>query len=231
VNEGGLFLNSSTPNAIAGNLTVGDGASPAATVTLLQNDQVPDTRTLVVNSDGTFELNGHTETINTVQVSDGAIDSGSDGKLTTSSLTMTGGSISLDTTAARLRLTGNVTATSDAMGSATVKGPGAISLEGGSRTITVNHGTGATVTSDLVFTANVLDDLSSGKTLTRAGAGRLEIDSNVAVLMSLTAGDTQADGTMTDVILSGGPPSGDRTARQNPGSRSPRPPGPHAPGA
>src|SRR5262249_7291088 len=131
VNEGGLILNSATPNAIAGNLTVGDGASPAANVTLLQNDQVPDAKTLIVDSDRTFPLNGDTETIGTVQLTDGIIDSGTDGALSVGALTMTGGTVSLDTTAARLRLKGNVTATSDATGSATVKGPGAISLEGG----------------------------------------------------------------------------------------------------
>src|SRR5262249_50063274 len=41
-----------------------------------------------------------------------------------------------------------------------------------------------------------------------AGGGRLEVDSSVAVLMSLTAGDTQDDGGLTDVVLSGGTLSG-----------------------
>ena len=66
VNSGLLNLSkTSTVNAIAGNLNIGDGvgAANSATVTLINSDQIADTSDVSINSDGLFNLNGKNETI------------------------------------------------------------------------------------------------------------------------------------------------------------------------
>jgi autotransporter-associated beta strand protein len=66
VNNGELDLaKTATFNAVPGNLTIGDdvGGANSAIVKLINADQIADTSDVTINSDGVFNLNGKTETI------------------------------------------------------------------------------------------------------------------------------------------------------------------------
>jgi autotransporter-associated beta strand protein len=122
VRTGTLFLDK-TGGAlgIPGNLTVGYG-SPSSTAIAREgvNDQVPDTATVLVNSDGIFDLNNNTDTVGPVIVKGGTVTTGIlpapfGGGLTASSLTMTGGNVTAAGTIGNppsyITVTGNVTMT------------------------------------------------------------------------------------------------------------------------
>ena len=70
VNDGTLTLNKSgTALAVQGDLTVGDGVGGAATVRLLHSNQAATTTAVTVKSDGTFDLNGFTQTVASLTMS------------------------------------------------------------------------------------------------------------------------------------------------------------------
>ena len=64
VNDGVLQLNKTAGiDALAGSLTIGDGAGGAASVLWSANNQLPNTTAVTIASDGTLNLNGLAETI------------------------------------------------------------------------------------------------------------------------------------------------------------------------
>src|SRR5262249_40214097 len=117
VNAGFLELNKTGVTALAGALVIGDGSG---TDGVLQdaNDQIADTKTITINSSGTWDLGGNSETA-------GAI-------------TLTGGTIL--TNGATLPLNGNVTTNASA-NSATISGN--LNLGTIARTFTVADGAAA----------------------------------------------------------------------------------------
>src|SRR5262249_14396766 len=78
------------PAALSGNLTIVDGTAVARW--LLPN-QLPSTTSVTVNSDGTLDLNGQTQTLASLTINDGQATTGATGSgaLTLGSLNMTGG--------------------------------------------------------------------------------------------------------------------------------------------
>lgn len=93
INSGTVQLNKTAgTNATGGGaITIGDGvgAANSANLTLLASNQIPDySGVLTINSDGRFNLNNQTETLNLI-AGTGAIDLGSSGKL---SIGVNGGS-------------------------------------------------------------------------------------------------------------------------------------------
>ena len=180
VGRGILSLDkSSSAVAIAGPLVVGDNVTGAATARLAQNDEIASSSAVTVNGDGTFDLGTFSNTIG--------------------SLAMTAGSVT-STGAGILKLGGNVTATSDATGSATISGK--LDLNGATRTFTVNDGPQAT---DLIVSALVSNSGASGG-LTKAGAGVMSLAASNSYTGTTTvnAGSLLADGSVGGVSLNGG---------------------------
>lgn len=267
--NGALELNKATADtAILGNLTVGDatGAAGSARARLLGNSQIVNSSNVIVRSDGLFELNFLTETINTLDVNAGTVTTGTStspassatagGSLTASSVTlsnaanlnltgsgavvtvngpltitdstvtmsgasshvdvnglttMTGGLVNLVHAGSQLKLGGNLTATSDlTTGASTISGTGTLSLNGATRTFTVNHGVTATVTSDLVVNAVISGIGSEG--INKTGAGRLELNAvnSYTGVTNILNGDVQVDtgASINNVTLTGGSLSG-----------------------
>ncbi len=205
VNEGTLKLNKSGAPAFRGNLTIGDALGGPATVQWLSANQVPDTAAVFVQRDGTLDLNGQTDTIGPLTITDGVALTGA-GQLTVASLTMTGGTFNTNAVG-KLILNGDVVATSDATGTATITGSGMVSLNGATRTFTVADGPQAV---DLRVTSGAVIAGIGAEGLTKAGPGRMEIDSASAYtgLTTIAAGDLQVDGKVGNVALTGGTLSG-----------------------
>lgn len=200
VNEGTLRLANTNGPSLSGSLTVGDATGNPATALWLADNQVPDTATVFVQSDGTFNLNGRTETINTLRMVEGQSTTGTvgDGLLTVDNLDMTGGTLTLATALSRLFLNGNVTATSNANQSARILGSGQVSFNGQTRTFLVNDGEKV---SDLIVQAVLAG--TNGEGLTKTGAGRLELDAinTYAGVTTINLGDVQVDGRVGDVVV------------------------------
>src|SRR5262249_31534244 len=144
-----------------------------ATVKWLFPNQVPDNATVTVNSDGTLDLNGQTEAIGPLIITDGQATTGATGSgaLTVTSLNMTGGTFTAPTAPSSLGLPRPVTATSDATATATVQGSGVVQLGATTKTFTVADGAKAT---DLLVSAVITG--SAGSTgLTKAGPGTMQV--------------------------------------------------------
>ncbi len=178
VNQGILQLDKTDGvNALAGDLAVGNGQLlSTAFAQLLAGDQIADTSAVTVNSNGTFDLNDQTETVGALTVNDGLVTTGAgvhgsqEGQLTVASLNMTGGTVAASQAGSSVTLAGNVTATSDALGSATVNGLGTLALGNATPTFTVTTGP---ANLDLVVSTPITGTGTAG--LTKAGAGSLEL--------------------------------------------------------
>ena len=166
VGEGQLTLSKSVTNqSVSGSVVVGDGAGEAnsAILSLSSVNQIPDTASVTVNSDGQFV--GLVESVGQLTVNGGNVSTGT-GTLTATGLTMAGGNVS-STGAGKLLLNGNVTATAPASTMAPIATiDGSLDLGGQTRTFTAN-GAGSF---DLSVSANV-----SNGGLTKAGAGLLSL--------------------------------------------------------
>lgn len=129
VNAGTLVLNKTAgTNAISGNLTVGDGLG-TDTVTFSASNQINDNSAVALLSSGVLNLNGFSDTIN--------------------SLTFTGGSVA--TGGGTLTITNSNSITTNAAGTgATISGN--LALPSYSSTINVADGV---ATSDLTISANI----------------------------------------------------------------------------
>jgi autotransporter-associated beta strand protein len=198
------------PQAFEGDLAIGDNQPGNATVRWMHSNQVPDTSTVTVNSDGLLDLNGQTDTIGALVMVDGRATTGASGsgRLTVGSLSMSGGTFTLATSGGRLILAGDVTATSDTNQTATINGPGQVSLGGATRTFTVNDGPRAV---DLDV-ASVVSG-TGGEGLIKQGTGRMELDAveTYTGATTIDQGDVQVDGTVGSVVLAGGTLSGNGT--------------------
>jgi autotransporter-associated beta strand protein len=158
----------STVTAYAvGNVIIGDGnPSPPSALSdvlqLLNSGQMPATTQATINSDGLFDLNGQQQTL--------------------AGLVMTGGTVSDTGSGAQLTVNGPITASSDQFADpSTIQDLGALNLGNTTRTFTISHGNGGTVSVALV---NGLYNVTFGGTLanlavpTMTGAG---IGPNVSV--------------------------------------------------
>src|SRR5262245_51605303 len=132
--------------AVSGTLFIGSGlgAVNTAVVRLLAANQLPNNAKVEVARDGLLDLNNHDDTIGPLTLHSGSVATG------TGSLT----------------LNGNVTATSTALGAATVTGQ--LNLGTAARTFTVNDGSFA---EDLV----VQGSISAPSGLIKEGAGKLVV--------------------------------------------------------
>lgn len=207
VNDGTLALNK-TGGAVAvnGNLTVGDtvGAADSAIALLLQANQILDSATVRVESDGLFDLNGLAETVATLRVLDGDVFTRANGDLTVGTLDMAGGRVTVGS-GGELILNGNVTATSSALETATIEGAGLVNLNGATRDFTVTDGP------QLVDLR--VDSVISGPGvgLNKRGNGLMELETVAAYSGDTTifGGDLRVDGQVGHVDLEGGTLSGE----------------------
>ncbi len=185
--------------ALAGNLSVAAGA----TAIWMAANQLPDSA--AVTDNGTLDLNGQSDTIGPLTMTDGIVTTGASGSgaLTLSSLNMTGGTINLATAGGTLVLAGDVTAISDAVGRANINGPGTVSLNGATRTFTVDTFHPLTAGTDLDINAVITGTGTEG--IIKNGAGQLELDqiNTYTGTTTINAGDLQVDGQIADVILNG----------------------------
>jgi hypothetical protein len=166
---------------VPGALVVGDGVGGASTVKarLLRPNQIGDTKLVKANSDGLFDLNGHSEAIGRLELYGGSVTTGA-GKLT---------------------LNGDVTVT--AFPSWAAKISGKLDLGTAARTFTVNAGT--SVLPDVLV---VQGDISAPAGLIKAGAGKLVVQGPNASKVAATVNDgtLRLDGehTNTTVLLNRG---------------------------
>jgi autotransporter-associated beta strand protein len=174
VNVGELDLQKTTGlDAVAGNLTIGDGVGAAntATVKLLNADQIANSSDVTINSDGVLDLNGKNETI------DGLNSSLSTASVTLGSGTLTVGSNN-ETSAS---FAGVITGAGGSLiktGSGTQAITGANSFTGST---TVSGGTLTVGVGSLVSTSSV--KVNSGGTLLLSGNGR-HIGANTPVTLN-----------------------------------------------
>ncbi|HEV3079466.1 MAG TPA: autotransporter-associated beta strand repeat-containing protein, partial [Gemmataceae bacterium] len=150
ITDGTLVLNKPAGvNAVGGNVTVGDGIGVLLSdvLQLAASNQIPDSATVTVQSDGLFDLFDNSETIAALNITGGRVDSG-------------GGT---------LTLLGNVTATSDAAGDA-ASILGNLALGAGAGSFVVTDGPVA-ATNDLVVAATLTG--ATGLTLTAASTGQM----------------------------------------------------------
>jgi autotransporter-associated beta strand protein len=138
--------------AVPGDLVVGDGVGDrgSARVVLFDDQQVPAARTVTVNDDGVFDLNGHAETVAnlvltagpTVVLSPGMVETGA------GALTVTG-AITQNAAAAPAVINGNLVlpaggtvihstdgpAAEDLLINAVISGPGGLTVDGSGRVV------------------------------------------------------------------------------------------------
>ena len=165
VRDGRLNLSKTVSPAIAGPLAIGDGvgAANSAEVRLTVANQIENVMPVEIASDGLLEMNSFGDTFETLQINGGNLNVGPVSDLTTSTITLSGGIITIGTTAA-LRLTGGVTfATSTAARTAVIGGSGTLHLNGATRSLNVDDGPQAI---DLRIDANIagIADEILGKT-------------------------------------------------------------------
>ncbi len=170
VEEGTVtFLKSPSTNAVGGPLVVG-GFGRDAAVMVLGTSQIPDTGAVTINAQGTVTLN-ISETIGALTINDGTFSVGANASvgLSVASLNMTGGKVQMNMSNQSLTLNGDVTATSDATGSAQISG-GQLNLGAATRTFFINDGP---QDQDFLVTAAVIGNAGSGLSKTNFGAMRL----------------------------------------------------------
>src|SRR5262249_38323915 len=129
------------------------------------------------------------------------------GVLTVNNLIMQGGLFTV-ASGGQLVLNGNVTATSSVDNPAHITGAGSVSLNGATRTFTVNDGLQVT---DMIVDA-ILSG-SAGNGVIKNGSGRLELDAanTYPGATTINNGDVQVGGTINNVVLQGGSVSGTGT--------------------
>lgn len=193
INSGTLQLNSAGVNtAIKGPVIIGSGGGNASALKLLQSAEIADTVSVTINSDGTFNTNGFSDTIGSLSVVDGALTQGVTGTLVVNNtMQMTGGSVTGSGTAT-LSLGGDVTATSGGSGAVVSS---RISLNNATRTFTVNSGSSQP---ELTLTG-LIQNGSTASGLIKAGAGNLLMSQ--ATSNTYTGTTTVNDGLLT---LNGG---------------------------
>lgn len=163
------FLKSPSTNAIGGPLVIG-GFGHDAAVLVLGTSQIPDTGAVTVNAQGTITLN-ISETIGALTINDGTFSVGANASvgLSVASLNMTGGKVQMNASNQFLTLNGDVTATSDAAGSAQIVG-GQLNLGAAARTFFINDGP---QDQDFVVNATVIGNGGVGLNKTNFGTMRL----------------------------------------------------------
>jgi autotransporter-associated beta strand protein len=199
-------------NSVAGNrLFVGDtvGGDESAVVQLLSNEQIANGVNVIVESDGLFDANDRTETVNGLTINSGSVragaDSGRDGQLTVASLTMIGGLLDTGNAADGVTIagTGTVAGAADAAGPATIQGAGLLDLDGTVHTFNVT--TNGTELPAMVIDSRISGSAANG--LTKVGPGTLALTAdNTSTLTgptAVTAGVLQVDGMVNTVTLSG----------------------------
>ena len=192
ISSGAINLNA-TSNAINSEITIEGG-----TLKLLQTDQISDTSNLTLNS-GTFDLNGNSETINSLTFNGGTLTQGG------AALTLASGTTPLT------------------MRDTAISGP--ISLNGGTITFdSTNNGT-ATISGDMTQNAAVTYDIENGTAATdmlisgvvngvggliKTNTGNLQLagDNTFTGLTSVNAGTLNLNATGNaisgDIAIGGG---------------------------
>jgi autotransporter-associated beta strand protein len=199
VNVGELDLaKTATFDAIAGNLTIGDGIGSVntATVKLIASDQIKNTSDVTINSDGLFNLNGNSETINALS-GNGTITNTA-GSLTnqlTSTLT-TGGNNGGGTFSGSLQDGGAfkfLALTKTGAGTLTLTGnnpyTGATIINGGTLEAAANGSLGSGTTGTASIAVN------GGGTLLLSGSGSDRVRNNAPITLG-TGGGSPTTGTI-----------------------------------
>ena len=141
INDGSvLFGKSAGLRAVGGNVTVGDGAGAnnSALLKLANTEQIQDTRSLTVNADGLFNLNGFNETITGLTLTGGEVLTG------TATLTIGGNvTVSAPVAAEESIITGNLNLGTATRAFTVADGPAQVDLRVNA---VISGGTGAGVT-------------------------------------------------------------------------------------
>ncbi len=188
VNSGTLQLNSAGSSAIPGDVIIGDGSAPTATLKLLQSIEIIDTANVTINSDGVFDLNGKSETVAQITSSGSLLFNGGTNILTASAVTLstgasvdiTGGTFNLTTLSisgasitggatSNLKLGGTVTVPAASSATATIGAN--ITLNNANRSFVVNAGT---VQPELKLTGKISDG-STTSGFTKSGDGEMDL--------------------------------------------------------
>jgi autotransporter-associated beta strand protein len=166
---GTVTTNHSTGVGFPGSLTIGAGTGSAssAVVRMLQSSELAASSDVVVNSDGLLDLNASVQSFKSLTLVNGSVTEGANGSLsTTGPVTMTGGSITGTGNDVLLPRAG-LSATSSALGPATVASGLALTSN---ETFTVASGTPP----ELVV-SGAISQLGGTFGLTKAGAGTLQV--------------------------------------------------------
>jgi autotransporter-associated beta strand protein len=166
------FDSTAAHGAIGGPLQIGTGPGGSATVKYLASNQLSSTTDVTVsNSQATLDLNGHSDSINNLTVTNGLVSLPAGSSLTVAGLTMTGGDINTGT-GSTFSLGGNVTINDSPSGS-TIDGTGSLSLGASTRTLTVSATTPA-------VGLNIAIPITGTGGLTMTGGGTMEFSATSA---------------------------------------------------
>ncbi len=162
------------------------GAPGSGTVRLLQSEQIADASPVTISGDGRLDVNGQSESVGPLTITGAGSATIGAGTLRPSSLTMTGGLVS-GSAGGKLLLGGNVTATSNGAGAATISAD--VDLNSPTRTFIVNDGPAAM---DLLISGGI-----SNGGVTKDGLGTLTVSGPLSYTgaTSVNAGVMQVSGT------------------------------------
>lgn len=196
VKDGGLTLQDAAANsAFQGNLVIGDGAGLPGTafVRLNANSEIPDAKSIMIDFDGKFDLNGFSDVVGPLSINGGG------------SIQNTGAGI--------LGLNGNVTMPASVNAQATINSN--VNLGSTSHTITINNpilgmivngqitGTGG-IFKNGVGTLELQGAINAPNTFTgqtRVGSGVLFLNHNSFEAVSTSVGVGDGSGAPGDAIL------------------------------
>ena len=186
VRDGRLVLGKATTTAIPGPLVVGDnvGGTNSAQVRLMAANQIADASVVEIASDGLLEMNSQEDTFGLMDVIGGTVHVGPVSDLTTGTITLNGGTITIGASAS-LRLPSSVVfVTSTATQAAVIDGTGTLQLNGATRSFNVSDGPQAI---DLRIDANIAGTAAEG--LVKYGPGVALLTGNGTYTGNTVIGD------------------------------------------
>ena len=203
VQEGVLRLDKAVAIPAGTHLYIGDddAGNGSASVVVAAAHAIADTAAITIHQDGTFDLDGHLDTVGPVTLLRGAANLGEGIWNVNGLLSLVGGEMTIGE-GGQLRLGGNVLASShDAVTPARILGGSTLSLGNFSRTFDIEDGAAP---ADLIVAVDLVG--SGGAGIIKAGFGTLRFEGagTYAGMTQIVAGDLEVDGSLAGHVQVGG---------------------------